>query len=132
KRIGAVVSSCGFDSFSDYMDGNIKGWTSERYVPKLLTFKDRLDQVPFDFHELIAALAPRPVFISAPIGDTNFKCRSVDQIVAAATPVYRLFGAQANLRLEHPNCSHDFPPEIRKEAYEFLDNFCQQKSSRIR
>src|SRR5207248_5205470 len=32
-RIKVVVSSCGFDSYVDYMDGNIKGWTSDRYMP---------------------------------------------------------------------------------------------------
>jgi len=75
ERIKVVVSSCGFDSFVDYMDGNIKGWTSERYMPKLLEYQDSLEKVPFDFHELIGTLAPRPVFINAPLGDTNFKWR---------------------------------------------------------
>src|SRR5205807_3270171 len=77
-RIAVVVSSCGFDSFQDYMDGDIKGWTSERYMPRLLEYRARLAEIPFDFYELIGALAPRLVFISAPRGDTNFKWRSVD------------------------------------------------------
>jgi dienelactone hydrolase len=119
-RIKALVSSCGFDSYVDYMDGKIKGWTSERYMPKLLSYQDRLEEIPFDFHEMIAALAPRAVFINAPLGDTNFKGRSVDEIVKAARPVYRLHGAEHNLRVEHPDCGHDFPPEMRREAYEFL------------
>jgi hypothetical protein len=121
QRIAVVVSSCGFDSFVDYMDGNIKGWTSERYMPRLLDYKSHLNDVPFDFYELVGALAPRTVFINAPTGDTNFKYRSVDQIVAAAMPVYDLFGARADLRVAHPDCGHDFPPEIREQAYQILD-----------
>ena len=119
-RIKVVVSSCGFDSFVDYMDGNIKGWTSDRYMPRLREYQ--LESIPFDFHELIGALAPRPIFVNAPIGDTNFKWRSVDRIIAAARPVYRLFDAESNLRVEHPGCAHSFPPEMRKQAYEIIDS----------
>ena len=105
------------------MNGQIKGWTSERYMPKLLEYKDRLADIPFDFHELIAALAPRPVFINAPLGDSNFKWSSVDGIVRAAAPVYRLYQASENLHAEHPDCGHDFPPEIRETAYRFLEQY---------
>ncbi len=119
ERIRVVVSSCGFDSFLDYKDGQIKGWTSERYMPRLLDYP--LAEIPFDFHELIAALAPRPCLISAPLGDTNFKWRSVDGIAAAAAPVYALYGRPANLRIEHPDCPHSFPPEMREAAYRLFE-----------
>ena len=119
ERIKVIVSSCGFDSYLDYMDGDIKGWTSERYMPKLAEYAPA--EIPFDFHEIIAALAPRLCFISAPFGDTNFKWRSVDQVVKAAAPVYQLYGAPKNLRVEHPDGGHSFPPEMRQLAYRLLD-----------
>ena len=118
-RIKVVVTSCGLDSYRDYMDGNIKGWTSTRYMPKLLDYP--LEKIPFDFHEMIGALAPRTCFISAPIGDTNFKWKSVDAIVAAARPVYALYGAGDKLIVRHPDCAHRFPPEMREEAYRFIE-----------
>ncbi|MBI3415224.1 MAG: alpha/beta hydrolase [Verrucomicrobia bacterium] len=118
-RIKVVVSSCGLDSFRDYMDGAIRGWTSERYMPKLFHFT--LDETPFDFHELIGALAPRACFISAPLGDTNFKWRSVDDIARAALPVYKLYGKPGQLRVEHPDCAHLFPREMRETAYQIID-----------
>jgi hypothetical protein len=121
ERIKVVVTSCGFDSYVDYMDGKIKGWTSEHYMPKLLFYQDRLTEIPFDFQELIGALAPRPIFINAPLGDENFKWRSVDEVVKAATPVYRLYGAEQSLQVHHPDCGHDFPLEVRNQAYELLD-----------
>jgi dienelactone hydrolase len=120
-RITVVVSSCGFDSFVDYMGGDIRGWTSERYMPKLLEYQRRLAEVPFDFPELLGALAPRPLFINAPVGDGNFGWRSVDQCAQAALPVYRLYGAPDNLRVKHPDCGHDFPPEAREAAYQLLE-----------
>jgi hypothetical protein len=120
RRLRVVVSSCGFDSFLDYMDGNLTGWTSDRYMPKLRQFSSRQAEIPFDFYELIGALAPRPVFINAPLKDTNFKARSVEAIVRAAVPIYRLYGVPENLRLVQPDCGHDFPTEIRQQVYELL------------
>lgn len=119
ERIKVIVSSCGLDSYRDYYDGNIKGWTSERYMPKLLDYP--LAEIPFDFHELIGALAPRACLISAPLGDTNFKWRSVDAIFKAALPVYQLYRASRQLRVIHPDCGHAFPPEIRAQAYRLFE-----------
>ncbi len=118
-RIKVIVSSCGFDSYLDYMNENIKGWTSERYMPKLLDYP--LAEIPFDFHEMIASLVPRPVFINAPIGDTNFKWQSVDRVAVAARTIYKLHRAENNLRVVHPDCAHDFPDEVREAAYQFID-----------
>jgi hypothetical protein len=119
ERIKVVVSSCGFDSFRDYMDGNIKGWMQERYMPRLANYP--LAEIPFDFHELIGAIAPRVCFINAPTGDTNFKWKSVDRIVTAAKPIYALYYVPGNLQVVHPDCAHDFPDEIRQQAYELFD-----------
>jgi dienelactone hydrolase len=120
-RIKAVVSSCGLDSYLDYMNGDIRGWTSERYMPKLLAYRERLPEIPFDFYELIGALAPRACFISAPLRDSNFKADSVDHIVAAARPVYQLYGKPENLTVEHPDVDHDFPDAMRQRAYALFD-----------
>ena len=127
ERIKAVVSSCGLDSFLDYYNGDPKvwqperGWCQLRYMPKLADYAGRLEAIPFDFQELIGALAPRSCFINAPLGDTNFKWRSVDTIVLAARPVYELFGAAQNLRVEHPDCGHLFPEDMREQAYQLLE-----------
>jgi predicted dienelactone hydrolase len=119
ERIAAVVSSCGLDSYLDYMDGDIRGWTSDRYMPKLLEYK--LEEIPFDFHEIIAALAPRPCFINAPKGDSNFKWQSAAAVVRAASQVYQLYDARDRLRIEHPDAGHQFPDEMREIAYELFD-----------
>jgi len=127
ERIKVVVSSCGLDSFLDYAGGDPKvwkaerGWCQQRYMPKLLDYAGRLEAIPFDFQELIGALAPRACFINAPLGDTNFKWRSVDTIAQAARPVYELFGAPQNLRMEHPDCGHLFSGEMREKAYRLLE-----------
>jgi hypothetical protein len=76
--------------------------------------------MPFDFTEVLAAVAPRPAFINAPVGDTNFELSGVQDCVAAARPVYDLFGRPHNVVLATPDSGHDFPPEVRQAAYEWL------------
>jgi Prolyl oligopeptidase family len=126
-RLKAVVTSCGLDSFLDYYKGDEKvwfpekGWAQTRYMPRLASYRGRLNEIPFDFFELIGALAPRHVLIVAPQADSNFRADSVDRIVAAARPVFTLYGHPERLRLEHPEGGHDFPKEMREKAYALFD-----------
>lgn len=128
NRIKVVVSSCGLDSFLDYYDGNDavwqpeKGWTQTRYMPKLASYRGRLSEIPFDFHELIGALAPRTVLIVSPLKDSNFKSTSVDRIAKAAKPIFQIYGQGNRLRVEHPDCPHDFPKEMRELAYKLFES----------
>lgn len=132
-RLQAVVSSCGLDSFLDYYGGDEKnwqperGWCQTRYMPRLANYKGRLADIPFDFHELIGALAPRHVLIVAPTKDSNFRADSVDRIAAAARPVFELYGHPDRLRVEHPDAGHDFPPEMREAAYRLFDAVLKDK-----
>jgi dienelactone hydrolase len=127
ERLQVVVTSCGLDSFVDYYDGDPavwkleRGWCQQRYMPRLAGYAGRLHEIPFDFPELIGALAPRVCFINAPKGDTNFRWHSVDNIVQAAAEVYRLHGHAENLQVAHPDCGHLFPVEMRQRAYRLLE-----------
>ena len=121
-RIKVVVSNCGFTSFPKYYGGKLKGWTSNRYMPRISSvYNNDPKQVPFDFPELIAALAPRAFLAVAPLHDDNFEWSGVDDCINAARPIYELLGKKENLRVVHPDCAHDFPEASRKIAYEFLD-----------
>lgn len=121
-RIKAVVSNCGFTSFPKYYGGNLKGWTSKRYMPRIASvYNYDPKQVPFDFPELIGALAPRAFLAVAPLHDDNFEWSGVDDCINAARPIYELLGKKENLMVVHPDCAHDFPEASRKIAYEFLD-----------
>ena len=117
-RISVLASSCGFDSYLDYFDGDVgrwyfgKGWCKIRYMPFMSDYRGRLEEIPFDFHELLGALAPRPMFVNAPLHDSNFRWSSVDQCALAANAVYKLLGGDGNLTIKHPDSKHDFPEEI--------------------
>ncbi len=94
---------------------------------KLAGYRGRLADIPFDFHEMVGALAPRHVLLIAPKGDSNFRADSVDRVVAAARPVFKLDGHEGRLRVEHPDCGHDFPPEMREKAYRLFDEVLGRK-----
>ncbi len=119
-RVKVVVSSCGFDSVLDYKGGNLQGWVQERYMLKMADYVGRPEATPFDFYELIACLAPRHVFVNAPLHDSNFQWQSVDRIAAAAQPVFALHGAADRLDIRHPDCDHDFPDAERLASYELI------------
>lgn len=88
-------------------------------------YKCNPELLPFDFTEVLGVLAPRPVFINVPLHDHNFEVTGVDDCVSFAKKVYQLFNAEDKIQVVHPDCGHDFPPEIREEAYRFLDKYLQ-------
>jgi hypothetical protein len=126
ERIRVVVTSCGFDSFRDYYDGNPavwaeeRGWCQLRYMPGLLEYRGRLEALPFDFDDVLGAVAPRRVFISAPRGDSNFRWQSVDRVVEKARSRWAKEDGVAP-EVVHPEGPHRFPPEQRERAYKILE-----------
>jgi dienelactone hydrolase len=119
-RLRALVTSCGFTSFGRYKGGNLTGWSHKGYMPRIAErYGKDPARMPFDFPELLATLAPRPLFINAPLGDSNFDITGVKECVEFARQVYE----SERLVAVHPDCGHEFPPEIRRQAYDFLDRF---------
>jgi dienelactone hydrolase len=121
ERIKAVVTSCGFTSFHKYKGGDLHGWSGPRYMPRVATqYGFSPERMPFDFPEVLAAIAPRAVFLVAPIDDDNFLVDGVRDVVEAARPVYSLLGQPRKLQEMYPDCGHDFPLAARKRAYSFF------------
>ena len=127
-RIKVMVSNCGFTRFHKYYGGNLAGWTSGRYMPLISSrHQNDPDRVPFDFTEIVGSFAPRPFLASAPIGDANFEVSGVRDVIAAARPIYALYGQAENLQANYPESRHDFPPGARAVAYEFFDRHLKSR-----
>lgn len=119
RRVGAVVTSCGFTAFPKYYGGNLKGWSHRGYMPRIESqYGCDPKRMPFDFPDVLRAIAPRALFVNAPVKDANFEVSGVDDCVAAARPLY---ADAKRLQVEHPDCGHDFPPEVRDRAWRFLE-----------
>ena len=122
ERIKAVVTSCGFTRFARYKGGDLTGWTSPRYMPRIAAVYGKSpERMPFDFPEVMAAIAPRHVLVVAPLHDDNFDVAGVRETIAAASPIFDLLGASSALRVVYPDDQHDFPDRSRETAYQMFD-----------
>lgn len=118
-RLKAVVSSCGFSSMRK---DDLPSWTGPVYMPRIKTeFANDVNKLPFDFHEVVAGLAPRAFLACAAEKDDDFDASGVREVMTAAGAVYKLHGADDRLSAYYPKGPHAFPPDARKVAYEFLD-----------
>jgi pimeloyl-ACP methyl ester carboxylesterase len=131
ERLKVVVSSCGWTPFHDYKGGKLEGWTSDRYMPRIRDAYG-LDpgRVPFDFHEVVAAIAPRAFLSVSPLGDDNFAVAGVRKAIAEASRVYALLGVPDRLAARYPDCGHDFPPAERQATYAFIDRILKHEPPR--
>lgn len=118
-RLKAVVSSCGFTALRR---DDLPSWTGPRYMPRIASeFHNDPDRVPFDFHEVVAAIAPRPLLVSAAERDDDFDVAGVREIIRAATTVYRHYDATGRLITLYPPVPHSFPADARRRSIEFLE-----------
>lgn len=70
-RLKVGVASCGYGLFRT--DKDFAGrWAAANsaYLPRLALYRDRPDELPFDFHHILALSAPRPHLIQTAMGDT--------------------------------------------------------------
>jgi dienelactone hydrolase len=117
-RIRAAVISSGFTAKARYHGGDLRAWSQEGYMPLIASrYHSAASEVPFDFSDFLKAIAPRAVFVNAPLHDEIFDATGVDECIVR---IAGLFPAR-QLAVVHPDCAHDFPPEIRQQAFQFLE-----------
>lgn len=122
ERVAASVTSCGFNTFRKYYGGDLTGWSHRGYMPRIAeVYGKEPARMPFDFPDILAAIAPRALFVNAPRHDSNFEVSGVQDCLDAAGPVYNRLGARERLTAVFPDTEHDFPPAVREQAYRFLE-----------
>ncbi|MBC7757974.1 MAG: alpha/beta fold hydrolase [Phormidesmis sp. FL-bin-119] len=130
-RLKVTVSSSGWTQFEYYSvgdkgskkhGGRLAPWAQAKYMPLIRT-KYNLDakRMPFNFDEIISAIAPRAFFSVSPLRDSNFDVEGVRNGIALAKMTYHSLGADEMLQVRYPDAGHDFPIESRREAYAFID-----------
>jgi dienelactone hydrolase len=122
ERLQVMVSSCGFNAFSKYMGGDLVTWSSKYYMPRVAErYGNDPALMPWDFSDVVAALAPRALFVNAPLHDNNFEVSGVRDCVESAMLAYQAQGAGDRLVATYPDTGHDFPASVRESAYSFID-----------
>ena len=117
-RLKALVTCCGFARFGR---DDVPSWNGKRYMPRIKTlYGNSAEKLPFDFPEVLGALAPRPLLVIAAKKDLDFDVRGVQETIAQVQPLYKLLRAEGKLEVLYPDVPHSFPQEMRVAAYEFL------------
>lgn len=119
-RISLVIASCGFTTLRS--DPKPDRWSHlTALIPQLGTYLPDVASIPFDWHEICALVAPRPLFVWYATKDTIFpKTDNLDAVFQEVRTVYGLYGAAPELRWQAFDGEHRFPAEGREAAYNWL------------
>jgi len=106
-RVKGVVSINGFTPMrtdtANKGTGGIARWSVERpLLPRLGFFIGHEAQIPVDYPEIFAAIAPRPVVVVAPQFDREATSADVHAALEQARKVYALYKAPNNLMVDEP------------------------------
>ncbi len=134
-RVKAAVSSCGFSPMgktnSPYQFARDAWYV--HFNPACRNFI-RAGMVPCDMHEFMALCAPRPLFNYSASDDAVYYpgqaregedfspwWETADKALGQVSRVYQILGAESNFVRVSSSGGHNFPPEIREKAYNWLD-----------
>ena len=122
-RIRACVTNCGLTTFAD--NPKRLAWARDEwyvYIPALRPILLTDEAPPFDFHEIVALLAPRACLNITALDDETMgiSARATLELTAEVREVYRMLGVEDRFATYLHDVGHSFPPESRELAYAFL------------
>jgi dienelactone hydrolase len=109
-RVKAVVSSEGG------VGTTMSNWDADWYLGEIIKRPD----FAREHHELLALAAPRPFLL---VGGDSADGAASWPWVAAARPVYRLYGAPLRLGLLNHGRGHAVPPDVEPRLLEWLETY---------
>ena len=80
-----------------------------------------------EYHDLLAAIAPRPLRVFAGIRDPLFPIIGARKAVAEAAVAYGALGARDNCTLEEHYCDHSCPAAMREGTYRFFERTLKRR-----
>lgn len=124
ERITGVVSISGFTPMrsGDLNELHIDDLSRQHLLmPRLGFFQEAPERIPYDYGDLLAAIAPRPVLVIAPQHDQAADVKSVKASVRKANQAYHLWGDDQYIDLVTPDDYNRFSDEMRKNVIQWLE-----------
>ncbi|OFX29162.1 MAG: hypothetical protein A2W90_13445 [Bacteroidetes bacterium GWF2_42_66] len=136
-RIKAAVSSCGFSPMgrTNKPYQFARGDWFVHFNPDCRDYI-RAGMIPCDMHEVMALCAPRPLFnysgkkdaiysMASAQKDNGFAewWKTVDEALNQVSRIYEISGAANHFVRIDGEGGHDFPPDVKDEAYRWLDKW---------
>jgi cephalosporin-C deacetylase-like acetyl esterase len=123
-RIAGVVSVCGFTPMRlDTREKGTEGIKAYSHLhgllPRLGFFVGNEARIPYDFHEILACIAPRPLLVIAPVMDKTATLEDINLSVKQAGKIYKLIGVPNNISIFSPNDYNRFTNEMQDKIYEW-------------
>src|SRR5690606_23015892 len=87
-------------------------------LPRLGFFVGNESRIPYDFHEILALIAPRPLLMVAPTWDQFASLEDIKQSIQEVSKVYGLYGSD-NIHLYTPEDYNRFSPEMKDFVFEW-------------
>jgi pimeloyl-ACP methyl ester carboxylesterase len=124
-RIAGVVSVCGFTP----MRSDTPGKTAEGIyayshlhglLPRLGFFAGKEANIPFDFHEILAAAAPRPLLVVAPTWDQYASFTDIQVCLDEVKNVYQLYGKKNQVELFAPEDYNRFSDAMKDKMISWI------------
>lgn len=127
ERIAGVVSIAGFTPMrTNTADQGTEGIRAYSHLhgllPRLGFFVGEEARIPYDFHEILACIAPRPVLVIAPALDKDAILKDVNYCVEQARRVYGFYGASDQIQIFSPNDYNRLSDEMRAKTYQWLQD----------
>lgn len=126
ERIKALVSVAGFSPYrtSTSQYESIRNMSHlHGLMPRLGLFAEVPQDVPVDFSEILACIAPRPMMVIAPTLDRYTDSSALNNSISASKNVYRLLRDEDGLKLYQPKDINRLSPETLGEIIQFFNDY---------
>ena len=122
ERIAGVVSVAGFTPMRldtpDKGTGGLARWVQWLpWQPRLGAFIGQETRLPYDYHEVLAMIAPRPALVALPRLDYHSTRKDIDLCLAEVGKVYSLLGDPDKLQVLEIDGYNHFSPELQKQVF---------------
>jgi dienelactone hydrolase len=126
ERITGVASFCGFTPLRTDTDDKPTGgigrlWEWHALQPLLGTFHGRQQDIPYDFDDVLALVAPRPCLVVSPRGDRDADFDEVVACVNRAAGAWKEKGRAEALTHQMPDDINRFQSDQHTQFIEWYD-----------
>ena len=119
ERVGCAVMSCGICPHASYYR-LFRQRSVYDPLPTRRTYIETHNRLPYEKHELMALIAPRPLLIVTPANDPERRHDEISEMAHKVFEVYRVLGRPSHFaRLLH-GFGHNTPAYVREAMFGWL------------